>query len=436
VTGETDSPRYYHKRVKLLALVSCLTAGLLLAQPAADPAATARKALDSLLGARYSELTPTFTPEMQKAFPDAEMAKLGAQIKSFGAVGKIGDPSATQAGPNSIVVIPVEFASQTINFRFIVNAKGLVAGMFAIPASSPWQRPAYSNPASFHEKSVTIGDDEWKLPGTLTLPNGNGPFPAVVLVHGSGPCDRDETVGGTKVFKDLAEGLASRGIAVLRYDKRTAVYAGKIKGQRDFTIGEETVDDALRAAALLRKQPEVNSQKIYVVAHSLGGYIAPRIADEEKFAGLVLLAPNARPVEDLMVEQAEYLKMPATDIAGIKTQARRIKALELGDADGPALLGAPPSYWLDLKDYDPVASAKKVALPMLFLQGDRDFQVTAKDQTLWKAGLGSRKDVTFKTYPALNHLFVPGEGPSTEAEYRKPGHVSPEVIDEIAKWMK
>jgi len=423
--------------VKLLAIVSCLTAGLLLAQPAGDPAATARKTLDALLGARYSELTPTFTPEMQKAFPDAEMAKLGTQIKSFGAVGKIGEPAASQVGPNTIVVIPVEFANQTINFRFIINAKGLVAGMFAIPASTPWQRPAYSNPAAFHEKAVTIGDDEWKLPGTLTLPNGSGPFPAVVLVQGSGPSDRDETVGGAKVFKDLAEGLASRGIAVLRYDKRTYVYAPKIKGLKDFTINEETVDDAARAAAFLKKQPEVNPQKVYLLGHSMGGYIAPRIAsDEEKFAGLIILAGNARPMEDLMVEQAEYLKMPASDVAAIKTQAKRIKALEPGDADGPALLQIPPSYWLDLRDYDPVAAAKRLTMPMLFLQGDRDFQVTSKDLALWKAGLAGRKDVTFKTYPALNHLFVAGEGPSTESEYRKPGHVAPEVVEEIAKWIK
>ena len=421
--------------MKLLSILS-LTAGLLLAQPAADPAATARKALDALLGARYGELTPMFTPEMVKAFPDAEMTKLGAQIKSLGAAGKISAPAAQQAGPNTIVVIPVEFANQTINTRWIVNAKGQIAGMFLIPASTPWQRPAYSNPASFHEKAVTIGDDEWKLPGTLTLPNGAGPFPGIVLVHGSGPSDRDETIGGAKVFKDLAEGLASRGIAVLRYDKRTFVYAPKIKGIRDITINEETVDDAERALDLLRKQPEINPQKVYLLGHSLGGYIAPRIAEGEKLAGVVYMAANARPIEDLMIDQAEYMKLPANDIAGIKAQAKRIQALEPGDSDAPALLQIPASYWLDLKSYDPVAAAKKLSDPMLFLQGDRDFQVTAKDLALWKSGLGSRKDVTIQTYPALNHLFVAGEGPSTEAEYRKPGHVAQEVVDAIAKWIK
>lgn len=422
--------------MKLLGIVLGLT-GLLLAQPAGDPSATARKALDALLGAQYAQLTPMFTPEMQKAFPDAEMTKLGAQIKSFGAVKSIGQTSATPAGPNTIVVIPVAFANQPINFRCLVNSKGLIAGMFLIPGATPWQRPQYSKPSSFHERAVTVGDDEWKLPGTLTLPNGSGPFPGVVLVHGSGPSDEDETVGGTKVFKDLAEGLASRGIAVLRYEKRTSKYATKIRGLKDFTINEETVDDAVRALALLRKQPEINPQKVYLLGHSLGGYIAPRIAaEDEKLAGIIMLAANARPIEDLMVDQAEYMKLPAKDIEGIKTQAKRIKALEQADSDAPPLLGMPATYLLDLKEYDPVASAKKIAVPILFLQGDRDFQVTSKDLALWKAGLAGRKDVTFQQYPALNHIFVAGQGPSNEAEYRKPGHVAPEVIDTIAKWIK
>lgn len=423
--------------MKLFGILCCFSAGLLLAQPAADPAATARKALDSLLGARYAELTPVFTPEMQKAFPDAEMAKLGAQIKSFGDVGKIGEPAQQSAGPNTIVVIPVEFAKETINFRCLVNSHGLIAGLFLIPASTPWQRPAYSNPASFHNRAVTVGDDEWKLPGTLTLPNGNGPFAAVVLVQGSGPSDRDESIGAVKPFRDLAEGLASRGIAVLRYEKRTAQYRSRMAALTGMTIDEETVDDAVRAADLLGTQHEIDPRRIYVLGHSLGGYAAPRIAaDDGKLAGLIFLAANARHLEDLIVDQVEYLQMPAKDIAGVKEEAKRIKALEPADTDGPPLLGMPVSYLLDLKDYDPVAAAKKLTIPMLFLQGGRDYQVTMKDFVLWKTGLAGRKEVAFQDFPALNHLFEAGEGRSTEAEYRKPGHVAPEVIDAIAKWVK
>ncbi len=423
--------------MKLFGILCCFSAGLLLAQPAADPAVTARKALDSLLAARYTELTPVFTPEMQKAFPDAEMAKLGAQIKSFGEVGKIGDASKQPAGPNTIVVIPVEFAKQTINVRCIVNSRGLISGLFLIPGATAWQRPPYSKPDTFHERAVTVGNDEWKLPGTLTLPNGAGPFAAVVLVQGSGPSDRDESMGAAKPFRDLAEGLASRGIAVLRYEKRTAQYRSKMAALTGMTIDEETVDDAVRAADLLATQHEIDPRRIYLLGHSLGGYAAPRIAaDDGKLAGLIFLAANARHLEDVIVDQVQYLQMPANDIAGVKEEAKRIKALEPADSDGPPLLGMPVSYLLDLKDYDPVAAAKKLAIPMLFLQGGRDYQVTMKDFTLWKTGMAGRTDVAFQDFPSLNHLFEAGEGRSTEAEYRKPGHVAPEVIDAIAKWVK
>jgi fermentation-respiration switch protein FrsA (DUF1100 family) len=427
----------YDKEVKSLRLLCFLAAGLAMAQqPAADPAATARKALDLLIAGKYAELTPLFTPEMQKDLSPAALAKLGEQIQTFGALSKIDEPQLQKAGANTIVMFPAEFQKQKINFRYIVNQRGIVSGMFLIPGESSWERPAYSKQGAFTDRAVTVGADEWKLPGTMTIPSGTGPFPGVVLVHGSGPNTRDETVGGTRVFRDLAEGLASRGIAVLRYEKRTLQYAAKMRGLRDMTVHEETGEDAVRAAAVLRQQKEVDPKRIYVLGHSLGGYVAPRIAEEDgQITGLILLAANARPIEDVVVEQAEYLKLPAKDLEGIRAAVKRVKTLEPGDADGPPLLGMPVSYLLDLKGYDPVALAKRVGLPMLVLQGERDYQTSMKDFGMWKTGLAGRKDVVLKSFPALNHLFVAGEGPSNEAEYRKPGHVAPEVVDEIAKWL-
>ena len=405
-----------------------------MAQTAADPAATAKKALDLLLGGKYQELAPLFTADMQKAYPEASLAKLREE---FGPVKEIEAPTVQKIGMNTIVVFPVHFEAKNYNFRYIINHDGLVAGMFPLPGGVAWQAPAYVKAGSFQEREVTIGDDEWKLPGTLTVPAGSGPFPGVVLVHGSGPNDRDETVGGVKVFRDLAQGLASQGIAVLRYEKRTKVYGPKMAGLHGYTIEEETVEDAARAAAALRAQKEIDPAKVFVLGHSLGGYAAPRIAEEDgKLAGLIILAGNSRPLEDEIVDQAEYLGVNAKDLEGIKAQAKRIKALEDADGDAPPLLGMPVSYLLDLKGYDPVTEAKKLTIRMLFLQGERDFQVPMKDFALWKTGLAGRKDVTFQSFPTLNHLFVTGEGKSTEAEYRKPGHVAPEVIDAIAKWVK
>src|ERR1035441_4783294 len=180
---------------------------LLAAQPAQDPAVLAKKALDLVLGGQYAEFLQMSTADVQKGISVPELAKVGAMIKTYGAVEKIADPVVTKSGPNSIVVFPAKFANQNINFRIIVNSAGLVAGFFQLPGGVNWQRPEYSRPATFQEREVTVGEGEWKLPGTLTVPVGAGPFPAAVLVHGSGPNDRDETVGGAKGFKDLAGGL-------------------------------------------------------------------------------------------------------------------------------------------------------------------------------------------------------------------------------------
>jgi dienelactone hydrolase len=410
---------------------------LLAAQPSPDPAALARKALGHVLAGQYAEFLQMSTADVQKSLPEAEMAKLGAMIKTYGVLDKVGDPTTLKSGPNSIFVFPTRFANQNINFRIIINSSGQVSGFFQLPGGVNWQRPEYSKPDTFKEREVTVGEGEWKLPATLTVPAGAGPFPAAVLVHGSGPNDRDETVGGTKVFKDLAEGLASRGIVVLRYEKRSMQYRARVASIAKLTVQEETVDDAVRAIALLRSQPEVNGSKLFVIGHSLGAYVAPRIAEADgKLAGMVLMAGNVRPLEDLLVEQVEYMGIKGDQLERSKALQAKVKKLEPADEDSPALGGLPVSYWLDLKDYDPAAAAKKLGIPMLILQGERDYQVTMTDFNLWKAAVGNAKGVVLKSYPALNHLFVAGEGKSMPAEYGRPGHVAPAVIDDIAKFIK
>jgi dienelactone hydrolase len=420
------------RALRILPLFSILLA----AQPQ-DPAALARKELDALLGEKYSDFLQSTTEDMKRDLPVEALAKIGATIKGYGAVEKIGDAAATRVGPNTSVIIPVKFANQNINFRFLINSAGLVSAFIQAPGELNWQHPSYSRPDSFTERAVTVGEGEWKLPGTLTMPKGAGPFPAVVLVHGSGPNDRDETVGGTKMFKDLAEGLASEGIAVLRYDKRTRVYGARTAAVPTFTLHDETVEDALKGVALLRGQKEIDAKKVLVLGHDLGGYATPRIAAEDsQIAGFILMAANARHLEDLVVDQVQTLGGAGKALENAKGIQAKVKSLEPGDEDSPPVMGAPVHYWLDLKDYDPVGDAAKIGMPMLILQGERDFQVTMKDFNLWKAGLAKSKVVVLKSYPALNHLFVAGEGKSTQAEYAKPGHVAPEVITDIAAFVK
>jgi dienelactone hydrolase len=424
--------------------VCLISAGLLAAQSAPDPAATARKALDLMLGGKYQEMNQMFTPDGQKVYSLDSLSKMGSQIKSWGSP-NIGSPSVARPGPNFVVTIPVGFATQNINFMIAVNPEGKLAVFLERPGEVAWQRPAYVKADAFHERAVTVGDGEWKLPGVLAVPVGNGPFPAVVLVHDSGPNDRDETVFGTKPFRDLAEGLASRGIVVLRYEKRTRQYAARIANKPKVTLRDETGDDALKALALVRAQPEVNPQKVYLLGHGLGGYLAPRIAEEDgKVAGIIVLDAHARPLEDVMLDQAVEAISTRTDMSAdakkkeldaAKAAAARVKALEPADSDSPPIMGMSAAMILDLKGYDPAANAKGLTARVLVLQGERDFQTTMKDFNLWKTGLAGRKDTAFHSYPALNHLMVAGQGKSTEAEYRKPGHVAPEVVDDIAKWV-
>ncbi|MBC7258671.1 MAG: alpha/beta fold hydrolase [Chloroflexi bacterium] len=281
------------------------------------------------------------------------------------------------------------------------------------------------------------------MPATLTMPNGPGPFPAVVLVHGSGPNDRDESIGPNKPFKDLAWGLATRGVAVLRYEKRTKQCpAQMMQSMSTLTVNEEVVNDALAAVAYLRGVPAVDPDRVFILGHSLGGTVAPRIAARDpRLAGLILLAASNRNLADLMVEQNEYLATLDGTVTAEEAQAldqlckqvERVKALDF--KEGEVILGAGRAYWADILAYDPVATARSLTVPMLILQGERDYQVTRVDFAAWKDGLAGRAGVQFKSYPALNHLFIAGSGQPNPGEYDVPGNVAREVVDDIAAWI-
>lgn len=330
-----------------------------------------------------------------------------------------------------------------IDIKVVLDGEGKVAGFFLLPASKPegYTPPDYADLAFFVEEERSVGEPG--LPATLTLPKGKGPFPAVVLVHGSGPHDRDETIGANKPFKDLAWGLATKGIAVLRYEKRTKAYPREMaRMAAKLTVEEEVIKDALAAVELLKKEGRIDPKAIFVLGHSLGAMLAPRIAAEgEGIAGIIMLAPNARGLPELMLEQTEYLfsldgkidSREAEKLEELRKMAERIRKLEI--KDGEILLGASREYWRDLQTYDPIRTAQKLDIPMLILQGGRDYQVTVRDFEMWEEGLKGKGNVELKLYPKLNHLFIPGEGRSTPAEYSRPGHVAREVIEDIARWI-
>jgi hypothetical protein len=371
-----------------------------------------KAALGLVLDRKFAEFCALFTPEMTNAILLETYSAQMNQILALGTPSQ-GAARVRATGDSTLVAIPLHWKAFSLDFLVSWNKDGQIQGTWMRPPEPPtWQAPPYVRPNGFVSSDVTVGSDEWKLPGTLTIPTGAGPFPAVVLVHGSGPNDRDETVGGAKVFRDLAEGLSSRGIAVLRYEKRTLIYGQKCAADPDFTMTRETVDDAVRAAELLQKTDRVDARRIFVLGHSQGGYMMPRIMKRAPWlAGVIVMAGNVRSLEVLVKEQSEYLGVPAPK------------------------LPLPPKYLQDLAGYDPAAEAKKLDMPMLILQGERDYQVTMKDFALWKGAVGGRRNVTMRSYPGLNHLFESGTGKSTPAEYAQPGHVSGQVVEDVAKWV-
>ncbi|MCX6664409.1 MAG: dienelactone hydrolase family protein [Euryarchaeota archaeon] len=343
----------------------------------------------------------------------------------------------------SIVYVTSNFTKQNVlDVKIIFNAQNKVISLTVNPPQTEYQYapPSYVNLSAFTEMNISVGSGQWKLPGTLSIPKGAGPFPAVVLVHGSGPNDRDESVGPNKPFKDIAGGLASKGIVVLRYEKRTKQYPQESAAIQNFTVQDETIADALAAVNVLDASSAVNHSKIFVLGHSLGGMLAPRIGvQDHRIAGVIILAGPTRHLEDLILEQSRYL----ANISGIN-QSEQIASLEklvmkvkmLNISLGEDVLGAPKAYWADLATYDPVVTAQSLHIPLLILQGIRDYQVTMTDFARWNETFFGNVSVTLKTYPTLNHLFITGTGVPTNAEYLVEGHVAEEVVADIAAWIK
>ena len=437
---------------RILALAVFMLAPLLTLSAevcAQDFEALAKDVAQELAARQYDKVEARFDARVASALPLENLKSFWentlSQQGDFKTV--TGLASVEQQGYH-VITVTCQFEKNSLNLRLAFDKDSKIAGLFLVPVAAPWNAPDYANPGAFHEQSVTIGTDPWQLPGTLTEPSGAGPFPALVLVQGSGPHDEDETIGPNKPFKDLAWGLASRGIVVLRYEKRTHKYATQIaKDSTNFTAKEEVTDDARAAAALLSTHPEVDMKRIYVLGHSLGGTLAPRIAEgDEQIAGIIIMAGSTRSLGPIVVDQVKYL----SSLSGAVGEAakKQIEAAEkfARDYDSPTLkpgetvsmmgIPLPASYVLDLRSYDPAATAARLKKPILVLQGESDFQVTRKDLEGWEQALAGHNNVTMKSYPGLCHLFMPAGNPPSPADYDKPGHVAKNTLEDIANWIR
>ena len=413
-----------------------------------DPLSTGLAVLDMAQEGRFAEIRAMFAPPQRtRLSAEGIRASWAEAFGRHGPVLSVGVPvvEPTEAGVVA-VTIPVACEREKLTIVVSVDDAGRLVNIQVTPVVEPWQPPAYADPDSFDEQEVTVGSGPLAVTGTLSLPRRPGPNPAVVLLGGGGPFDRDMTMGRNKPGKDLAWGLASRGVAVLRFDKVTHTHRGQVAKIPGFTAGDEYLPHAVAAVRLLRRHPAVNPALVFALGHSMGATFAPRVAAAEpSLAGLILLAAQAQPMHRAAVRVIRYLAAlnPDADAAAaavetISRQAQRVDSPDLSPATPASELpfGFPAPYWLDLRGYDPVATAATLDKPMLILQGGRDYQVTvADDLARWQASLADRPQVTLRIHESDNHLFFPGAGPSTPAEYEPAQHVDPTIVADIVDWL-
>ena len=308
----------------------------------------------------------------------------------------------------------------------------------------------------FTDIPVVIGEGtDFPLNGILSMPDDvSDKVPAVVLVHGSGPQDMDETIFENKPFRDIAEYLAANGIAVLRYDKRTLVYGAEMveKFGGSLSVYEESIEDAILASEMLKSDPRIDGSRVFILGHSEGGMLAARIhAEGGDFAGLILLAGSPRSMLDISYDQQmAYIEaMPAGDeksaalaqMATYDDQVAALRSLSDDEAKSVAMPGGISFYYYkDMDDHPASSYIPDITVPFLVLQGSNDFQVYAdKDFIMWQELFEGRTDAAFKLYDGLNHLFMPssiGNIMELQQEYQIVSQVDAQVIADIAEWIK
>jgi alpha-beta hydrolase superfamily lysophospholipase len=415
----------------------------------ADPSAPVELVGDNLIGS--SIMIPALVDAT-----DLRSFTLAALSGGKALVGSIGrDPNAQRpAGvPATDKLVSVDVASLRLNFwydpsTFVVHEIAAPAQQLAFvltattaigaatPAPAPVISPMPTPFPHFTSRDVTFtSSDGVTLAGTITIPEGAAhPRPAVVLVHGSGPEDRDEAIGPNAVFLQVSNALSNAGYVVLRYDKRSV---GKSGGAPYSGTRPQLLDDVRAALHFAQAQPEVNAKRVFLLGHSEGGELVPSVAARDpRVAGIILMAPPALPLWQVIMEQV-LASVPPSKAA--ETRREQNAAVEkMSHSKDPKDVLTFSSF-----DVDPAVDIARVHVPILILQGDGDTQVFVKDlPRLVTAARTSNARVTVRTFSNDNHLFEAIVGPAhqtplaaTHQYLTVPALLDQRVFDAMTSWL-
>ncbi len=388
-----------------------------------------------------------FSPQMEAALAQmGGIAGMAKQLSSLGSPKNILPAYEGEIQGLKAFYVPCTFSLMQKDILLIVQ-DGIIAGVSTGPYSGGSEEAKDESDLYESTELALPVPSLGEQPGTLTIPRGEGPFPAVVLLQGSGPSDRDESVGNLKPFRDIAAGLAKAGIAVYRFDKRTYVFGAETAADKGFTLVDECIEDAVNAVRLLAGQKSIDPDRIFVLGHSLGGNAIPAVARElkkktEKACGFIMMAASPRPLDVLMREQYEFLYSLLPEVSAEQQAEKDALFSDLDRLKSPDALdgedqvaGVYSAYWKWLAEYDILRAAEEITEPVLLLQGEEDYQVTMTDYTIWKERFGEKGNWKLISYPGLTHVFTKGVKTEGSAVYARTDQMEEQVIRDIAEFI-
>lgn len=348
--------------------------------------------------------------------------------------------------------INIEYVAKTaynidilVQFSFNRFNQKLILYRF-LEAFKNYAIPDYAIAEKYEEEPIKFAADSiYPLTGFLIKPISSQKVPLVIIIPDAGPTDADG-IYVSKPYKDIATGLASNGYAVFRYNKRSLSYGfsfsqAKINGE-PFTSKLDVLDDLQAVIDLLKTNPAIDSNRVYLLGHGEGAYLAPYVASKNpKLKGIILMNANANHPLEMMIDQNNYLvkilphKKEHFDEDNQK--AKIVLKNKVKENTPYSLLphDLPASYWLWINSYNQIKTAKKLTLPMFIMQGARDYQVDKKNFAMWQKKLKKNANVSFKMYDKMNHIMHEGVGESTFSEYSILQHIPVEVINDLLNWM-
>ena len=398
----------------------------------------AKKLSLQLVHGRYDEICSYLVGEAKQLVNQDVLRKTWSNInQEYGKYQDYASGFVLERNGAVVVVNSMTYEKKVVKIIYTFDAAGGIIG-FRVGVGESLPIPEVTE--EYTEQSIRIGT--YCLDGLLTMPKGVENPPVVILVQGSGSSDMNESYKENHPFEDIARGLAKQGIASIRYNKRYYQYP-ELADTQHITIQDEVIDDVEAAIEYAKDCGQVDSSRIVLAGHSLGGMIAPAIcADHPELAGMISLAGSPRSLAEISYDQnLDALATMPLDNKVKKSMIQELKKtvneiLNIKEGDTNTYLTIPACYWYSLNQLDVAEKVKQLTMPLLFLQGRADFQVkVGTDHAKWYQLLKGKDNCRFITYGKLNHLFMTTNGKKDITEYDIPGHVEQAVIDDMAYWI-